>query len=187
MKERSNKFFKNLLEQILRIILVIITTFVLFFMVFQISNILNISKYNPEILNASIAMLLVIVTILYAYATWEIVDESKKTRKITTQVLNETKKDRKVVFIEKTLEELYYPLYEILSGSHSNAEYNKIIRYSYLSTINLEESLKRHIKHVKGIERLLPEDTEELNNEIKFIIEKDIENFKKELDDLLKS
>jgi len=179
---------KNYLNKIISVMaLPIGVTFIVLFVflvVFQTYIVFNISHINPEILNASIAMVLVFVTILYVSATWQIVDESKKSRKVTHQIVEETRKDRKKANIEKRLEKLYLPLEDIIKH-WSNFEIDNLLIYKYLATKKLEEVLERYMEiHNHSVE-FKEEEIINVKEEISKIIEEDIERFKQNLAELV--
>lgn len=202
---------KNYLNKIISVMaLPIGVTFVVlfvFYIVFQTYIVFNISHINPELLNASIAMVLVFVTILYVSATWQIVDESKKSREITYQIVEETRNDRKIAYIEKRLEKLYYPMklflnptrhipfppklikdYNDFSKSSMFYKIEKIediIPFLYLASDNSKEYFERYIEMYRDEKLSNSEEMQVLKIKIIEMIEQDIADFRNKLAKLI--
>ena len=144
-----------------------------------------------SLINVSLVTILVFINAVYSYFTWQIVEE--------------TKYDRKVAFIEKRLEKLYYPLKDVLQnpyimhfiGDEKNNNINlekidAIIPFQYLASKRLKDKLDYFIE--KALKERSVNVTEFSNyasfeivdGEIKKIVDEDIEKFKKELAEFVK-
>ena len=122
---------------------------ILFTLIIIISLLFDQLSIEPSIINCSIVMVLLFVTLLYTNYTAQIVDE--------------TKKDRNVAFIERRLENLYFPLKFCLKH-HSKitlSTFNykdiisirkyldNIIPYLYLSSNSLRDNLELFLKIIE--------------------------------------
>lgn len=195
MNEDLKYFFKQLLNLLGIIIGVFAFIILVFGLVFQISNVFDITQINPELINTSISLILLFITAVYVTFTWKIVEESRKSRLVTAQIVDETRKDHKVALIERRLEKLYFPLKDILENPlrYQSGEpelewkkLDKIIPFQYLASKELKGILNEFIKKViEGKKKNFLPFEDFSNNNIKGIIEKDIENFKIELAELI--
>ena len=107
-----NDKLKNLLSIVIGIFAFIILVFGL---VFQISKVFDMTQ-----INTSISLILLLITAVYVIFTWKIVEESRKSRQVTAQIVDETRKDHKIALIERKLEKLYLPLKDILENPISS-------------------------------------------------------------------
>ena len=184
-----NEKLKNLLRITIGTSAIII---LVFGFVFQINKVFDITQ-----INTSISLILLLITAAYVIFTWKIVEESRKSRQVTAQIVDETRKDHKIALIERKLEKLYLPLKDILENPISSyqsdeleLEWKKlenIIPFQYLASKELKEILNDFVKKViEGKKnKCLPFD-DFTNDDIRKIIEKDIEIFKTELAELVK-
>ena len=183
-----NEKLKNLLRITIGTSAIII---LVFGFVFQINKVFDITQ-----INTSISLILLLITAAYVIFTWKIVEESRKSRQITAQIVDETRKDRKVALIERRLEKLYLPLKDILENPilprYSNElqlEWTKlenIIPFQYLASKKLKMVLNEFIKKViEGKKNDFVPFDDFTNDDIKVIIENDIEIFKTELAELI--
>ena len=170
MKEK----IKNHLNKFIRVIRLPFGVFAaiifIFIIIFETYVVFNLSQIDPELLNASIAMILLFITVLYVFGTYQIVEE--------------TRKDRKKAFIEKRLEKLYLPLEDIIKR-WSNVEIDDLIFYKYLATKELEELLEKYMEIHEHLVGFKEEEIEKNTKEIRKIIERDIERFKQNLAELV--
>ena len=149
------------------IIVILSGMFVLYFGV-----LFNLFPLNFESLNTFFVMVLVSVTLIYTRSTG--------------QIVLETRKDRQLSFIQKRLEYLYYPLRNYMTGTRSSNDLLILIPYSYLASSDLEVNLNKFIKSKKNpADKPKSEEMEKLRAEIKSIVDRDIEDFKKEHSNLL--
>lgn len=144
MKEQIQNYLTKIISVMALPIGVTIIVIFVFFIVFQTYMVFNISQIDPELLNASIAMVLVFITILYVSGTWQIVDESKKSREVTFQIVEETRKDRKVEYIERQLEKLYYPLKICLNKNPGI----QLTTFDVEDVLNIKECLHKITPHL---------------------------------------
>ena len=194
-----NENLKIFCEQLLNLLGITIGVFafiiLVFGLVFQMSKVFDITQINPELINTSISLILLFITAVYVTFTWKIVDESRKSRLITEQIVDETRKGHKVALIERRLEKLYLPLKDILENplryqsDEPELEWkklDKIIPFQYLASKELKGMLNEFIKKViEGKKKNFLPFEDFSNKNIKGIIEKDIENFKIELAELI--
>lgn len=128
--------------------------------------------------------ILVIITIWYAYSTHRILKEQRKSSKIS--------------YIERRLEKLYLPLKDVLENpfityriddTFEEVEWKKVenvIPFQYLAYEESKDSINEFIDKIITYKRngtLSFKNVE--NDDIKGIIEKDIEKFKAELNELI--
>jgi hypothetical protein len=118
--------------------------------------------------------------------------------------LEEQVASRKIAFIEKRLENLYYPLMDILKtetqvstpdlgllvnlgkrGYRGLYPIENIIPYQYLATSDLKSPLNDYMEMVResNPKELQRPEIIELYNHVEEIVEKDVEDFKKQLTD----
>lgn len=120
---------------------------------------------------------------------------------LTYRILNETQVARKIAFIERRLEKLYYPLRDILRNPMIQVyvgddkgyfidlkKIDNIISFQHLASKKLGLSLDNFIKKAYE-ERYITDYNyapyEIINDEIKKRVDEDIENLKDELKELL--
>lgn len=133
----------------------------------------NVPGLETQILSAAMTFTLLIIMFLYTMATVGIVDE--------------TKKDRQIRFIEKRLENLYYPLrHRLIKFELDDDKYledfafeltmDSLSKYTYLASGELAPILDGFIEQW---------DTDLYPN-IEKQIEEDIKKYKRELNDLIR-
>lgn len=169
----------------------VLGTLFLIVLVLYFVIIFNVLQINVEILNASIVMVLLFVTYLYT--------------KHTARIVEETRNDRKVGFIQKKLEKLYYPLEDILNSidircqgedkiivinydPQKNKKWysiNDIIPFLYLASTELKIPMKTFTEIFREGKHIESDDIHQLIDKIKDIAKQDIERFKKELAELI--
>lgn len=145
-----------------------------------------------DLINISLVTILAIFNIKYTI--------------VTKQILEENTNDRKVMFIEKRLEKLYYPLRDVLQNPFTEVfvggekvkninlkKIDDIIPFQYLASKELENPLNEFIKkalderYIHGHESGYDYKPYEIVDEgIKKKVDEDIENFKNELKELVK-
>ena len=170
MKEKIKKHLNKFIGVIVLPFGVFAAVIFIFIIVFETYVVFNLSQINPELLNASIAMILLFITVLYVFGTYQIVEE--------------TRKDRKKAFIEKRLEKLYLPLEDIIKR-WSDVEIDDLRLYKYLATKELEELLEKYMEIHEHLGGFKEEEIEKNKKEIRKIIERDIERFKQNLAELV--
>ena len=186
MKDKTKK---NIIKFVSYYIFIFIIFSVTILMVIQLSVIyLEIINYNLDlvgIINVSLITILVLITGAYGYFTWQIVDDQKKSRKLA--------------FIERRLEKLYYPIKDVLSNpitiNYSSNDVKQIewkkveaiVPFQYLAYKKSKDMINEFI------EKVIKSKTEcggDLsfnnfeNDELKNIINNDIEMYEKELNEL---
>ena len=117
-----------------------------------------------------ITCVLVVITGWYAFTTHK--------------MLNEQRKSIKISYIRDRLEKLYLPLEDIIKH-WSNVEIDDLLSYKYLATKELEKVLERYIEIHEHLVGFKEEEIENINEEISKIIEGDIEKFKHNLAELV--
>jgi len=154
----------------------------------------NLLQINIELLNASIVLVLLFVTYLYTNHT--------------AQIVEETRNDRKIAYIEKRLEKLYYPIKLLLKYTveippfpprliktrsdfieslpfYRIEKIENIIPFLYLASDNLKEYSEKYIEMFRDGELSNSKEMQVLRNEIIEIVEQDIANLQKELAKLI--
>ena len=154
----------------------------------------NLLQINIELLNASIVLVLLFVTYLYTNHT--------------AQIVEETRNDRKIAYIEKRLEKLYYPIKLFLKPSmeiprfppiliknqsdfvqsspfYRIVKIENIIPFLYLASDNLKEYSDKYIEMFRDGELRNSKEMQVLKNEIIEIVEQDIASLQKELAKLI--
>ena len=154
----------------------------------------NLLQINIELLNASIVLVLLFVTYLYTNHT--------------AQIVEETRNDRKIAYIEKRLEKLYYPIKLLLNYTveipsfpprliknrsdfldslpfYRIEKIENIIPFLYLASDNLKEYSEKYIEMFRDGELSNSKEMQVLKNEIIEIVEQDITNLQKELAKLI--
>jgi hypothetical protein len=160
------------------------------------------TNLKPEYLNLALITMLVVATFIYVLATWNMVTE--------------TRKDRKIQFFKDSLEKFYSPLIhhpvfwktghsafaqhlnemprsESADGRRVKEFVDTINKYHYLASKELEPCLHKFQVVVRsGAANLEPKEktTDEKYEEFKIEFEKalrnDYNNYKRKLEDLLK-
>ncbi len=186
MKDETKKDMK--ISVLFGILAFFIFSFIIL-MVIQLSNIyLELTNYNLdliELIDVSLITILVVITGAYGFFTWEIVDDQRKSRQIA--------------FIERRLEKLYYPIKDVLSNpitiNYSSNDVKQIewkkveaiVPFQYLayekSKDIINEFIEKVIKSKTEYEGDLSFSNFE-NDELKNIINNDIEMYEKELNEL---
>ena len=113
---------------------------------------------------------LIAITIWYAYSTH--------------RMLNEQRKSIKISYIRERLEKLYLPLEDIING-WSKFEMDDLLLYKYLATKELEKVLEKYIEIHERPFGFKEEEIKNINEEISKIIEGEIERFKQNLAELV--
>lgn len=139
------------------------------------------------LLNVSFSVILITITAIYVFFTGQIVEQ--------------TNKNNKILFIEKRLEKLYYPLEDILQNPIvrnpvgyivEEIDLNKIdniIPYQYLASKNIEELLNDFIKTAFNERKSLDNNYVLyliVTEEIKTMVNDDIKTYKRELKKLIR-
>lgn len=143
-------------------------------------------NYKIEIINALATSVLVLATILYVF--------------LTAETLGHQEKISTVVFAERRLEKLYYPLQTLLhspvilfhdgvmiSQNFDLELLDKIIPFEYLASKELSDKLRKFMKNKIAIKNELgyvPFEIED--DDISKIVEHDIDIFKNQITELVK-
>ena len=154
-----------------------------------IAQSISINASTMGLLNLSFLIILVFVTTIYAFSTWQIVDEQRKSKKIDD--------------IEKQLEKLYYPLMDILKNPRASInkwgakidvdfyidlkKIDDIIPFQHLVSDDLKDLLEKFIDNsLKG--RIIGDDNNIdgtnfgiIDKDFRELIKEDIERLKEEL------
>ena len=187
MKDVTKKNILKFISFYIFVLLILLATItiVIYLSVFY----LEIINYNLDligVINVSLITMLVLITGAYGYFTWQIVDDQKKSRK--------------VAFIERRLEKLYYPTKDVLTNPITVKDPNslfvveiawkkveEIAPFQYLayekSKDTINEFIEKVIKSKTEYEGALMFSNFE-NGELKSIINDDIEMYENELNEL---
>ncbi len=154
-----------------------------------------ISGIDANVMVASASIFLAIITFFYATFTRSLLEEQKK-------LFDEQVTSKKIAFIERRLEKLYYPLRDVLQnpiavdllgGNRQQCidlkKIDNIIPFQYLSSKELENLLDDFIKKAfqnVAISAYRYSSYDIVDDNIRNKVEEDIEKFRNELNELVK-
>ena len=134
-------------------------------------------------------------TIVTVIATVTLAMITYKYTKITNKILKDQIKSRQILYIERRLEKLYYPLLSVLENPHISSGTKKefgwqkteqIIPFQYLSLDDSKEEISNFIQYIMDLKAQNNLSFEHIeNHDIISVIKADINNYIIELNDLI--
>ncbi|MCK4938131.1 MAG: hypothetical protein KAR85_05965 [Methanosarcinales archaeon] len=187
MNEKISSAIKNVPLSMKIVIALLLLLNIVFLLAYIIKQSISINASNMSLLNLSCSIILLFITAIYV--------------SLTANILGDQRKSRQIAFIERRLEKLYYPIKDVLSNPftpHSSNDVKQIewkkvesiVPFQYLayekSKDIINEFINKVIKSKTEYEGDLSFSNFE-NDELKTIINNDIEMYEKELDELTKN
>ena len=188
MNEKISSAIKNVPLSMKIVIALLLLLNIVFLLAYIIKQSISINASNMSLLNLSCSIILLFITAIYV--------------SLTANILGDQRKSRQIAFIERRLEKLYYPIKDVLSNpitiNYSSNDVKQIewkkveaiVPFQYLayekSKDIINEFIEKVIKSKTEYEGDLSFSNFE-NDELKTIINNDIEMYEKELDELTKN
>lgn len=176
-------------------------------------------KFKPEqinayatLVNAGATLVLVIITIVYVFFTQQMAKQAEENNKHTESVIEESKKERRMSFIEKRLENFYYPLHDFLllsvtdnrrkdpttdtpqltipkyfdkkDNRVNDINYKDVINHQYLAEKNVGKELDYFLKTIFTEKRTQNKDEIDRYDKLVKLVEDDIKHIRKEYEEL---